>query len=55
MENLPIAKPLVRQIAEMPLNTAKLLCGLLIAREKGETEMRFSINRLVTLASGTKG
>ena len=55
MENLPIAKPLVRQIAEMPINTAKLLCGLLIAREKGEAEMRFSVNRLMTLATGSRG
>lgn len=55
MENLPIAKPLMRQMAKMPLNTVKLLCALLIAREVNETEMCFSVNRLVTLASGARG
>lgn len=54
MENLSIAKSFVRQIAQMPLNTAKVLCTLLIAREVDETEMSFSVNRLITLASGTK-
>ncbi len=54
MKNLLIAKPLVRQIAKMPLNTAKLVCTLLIARETGETEMCFTVNRLLTLASGTR-
>ena len=54
MENLPVIKPLMRQIAKMPLNTAKILCTLLIAREVDETEMNFSLNRLVTFASGTR-
>lgn len=55
LTKIGLAKPLVRQIAEMPLNTAKLLCTLLARRKAGEVETRLSINQLVSLASGTKG